>query len=49
MVAQAKVESVYARQIFGEERIASLRAAQCRLRVSLLRLAFHRKERPRRR
>ena len=38
-----------ARQIFGEERIASLRAAQRRLRVSLLRLAFHRKDRPRRR
>ena len=49
MVARAKVESVYARQIFGDERIASLRAAQRRLRVCLLRLAFHRKERPRRR
>ena len=48
MVARAKVESVYARQIFGEERIAGLRAAQRRLRVSLLRLAFHRKERRRR-
>jgi transglutaminase-like putative cysteine protease len=49
MVAQAKVEAVYARQLFGEERMASLRAAQRRLRVSLLRLAFHRRERPRRR
>ena len=45
MVAQAKVESVYAQQLLGEERIASLRAAQRRLRVMLLRLAFHRKER----
>jgi hypothetical protein len=45
MVAQAKVESVYARQIFGEERLASLRSAQRRLRVSLLRLAFRRKDR----
>ena len=49
MVAQAKVESVYAHQLLGEERIASLRAAQRRLRVMLLRLAFHRKERRRHR
>ncbi len=48
-VARAKVESVYAQQILGDERIASLRAAQRRLRVSLLKLAFHRKERRRRR
>jgi transglutaminase-like putative cysteine protease len=48
-VARAKVESVYAHQLLGEERIASLKAAQRRLRVSLLRLAFHRKERRRRR
>lgn len=47
-VARAKVESVYAREILGEERLASLRAAQRRLRVSLLRLAFRRKERRRR-
>ncbi len=47
-VAQAKVESVYARQVLGEERLESLRAAQRRLRVSLLRLAFRRKERRRR-
>lgn len=47
-VARAKVESVYAREILGEERLASLRAAQRRLRVSLLRLAFHRRERRRR-
>ena len=48
-VARAKVESTYARQVLGEERLASLRAAQRRLRVSLLRLAFRRKERRRRR
>jgi hypothetical protein len=47
-VARAKVESVYARQILGDERLASLRAAQRRLRVGLLRLAFTRKERRRR-
>jgi hypothetical protein len=41
-VAQAKVESVYAREILGDERIQSLKAAQRRLRVSLLRLAFRR-------
>jgi transglutaminase-like putative cysteine protease len=49
LVARAKVEAVYAHEILGEERIASLRAAQRRLRVMLLRLAFHRKERRRRR
>jgi hypothetical protein len=48
-VARAKVESTYARQVLGEERLATLRAAQRRLRVSLLRLAFQRKERRRRR
>lgn len=47
-VARAKVESVYARQILGDERLAGLRAAQRRLRVGLLRLAFRRKERRRR-
>jgi len=49
MVARAKVESTYARHILGEERLADLRAAQRRLRVSLLRLAFRRKDRRRRR
>jgi transglutaminase-like putative cysteine protease len=44
-VAKAKVESVYARGILGEERLATLRAAQRRLRVGLLRLAFRRRER----
>jgi transglutaminase-like putative cysteine protease len=48
-VARAKVEAVYAHQLLGEERIAGLKAAQRRLRVSLLKLAFHRKERRRRR
>jgi transglutaminase-like putative cysteine protease len=47
-VARAKVESVYAREMLGDARIAALRAAQRRLRVSLLRLAFRRKERRRR-
>ena len=46
-VARAKVESVYAREILGQEQLAGLRAAQRRLRVSLLRLAFRRKERHR--
>ena len=48
-VARAKVEAVYAHQVLGDERIASLKAAQRRLRVSLLKLAFHRKERRKRR
>ena len=48
-VARAKVESTYAREILGDARMASLRSAQSRLRVSLLRLAFRRKDRPRRR
>ena len=47
-VARAKVESVYARQVIGEEQLAILGAAQRRLRVGLLRLAFRRKERRRR-
>ncbi|MEO8438403.1 MAG: transglutaminase domain-containing protein [Chloroflexota bacterium] len=48
-VARAKVESVYAREIMGDERLENLKTAQRRLRVSLLRLAFRRKERRRRR
>ena len=48
-VAHAKVESIYAREILGTERLARVREAQRRLRVSLLRLAFRRKERRRRR
>lgn len=48
-VAEAKVESVYARQVLDSDRIQRLRDAQRRLRVSLLRLAFRRKERRTRR
>ena len=44
-VARAKVESAYGRGILGDDRLAALRAAQRRLRVSLLRLAFRRKDR----
>jgi transglutaminase-like putative cysteine protease len=47
MVARAKVESVYAREILSQDRIDSLRQAQRRLRVGLLRLAFRRKDRKR--
>jgi Transglutaminase-like enzymes, putative cysteine proteases len=48
-VARAKVESAYGQRILGDDRLAALRAAQRRLRVSLLRLAFRRKDRPHRR
>ena len=48
-VAQAKVESVYARQVLSGDRVQRLRDAQRRLRVSLLRLAFRRNERRTRR
>jgi transglutaminase-like putative cysteine protease len=48
-VAHAKVESVYARELLSSERLDRLRDAQRRLRLSLLRLAFRRKERKRRR
>ena len=48
-VARAKVETAYGRQVLGEDRLASLRAAQRRLRLVLLRLAFRRKYRRRRR
>jgi transglutaminase-like putative cysteine protease len=47
-VAQAKVESVYGRQLLSEERLAAINAAQRRLRVGLFRLAFRRRERGRR-
>jgi transglutaminase-like putative cysteine protease len=46
-VARAKVETAYGRTILGEERLAALQSAQRRLRVSLLRLAFRRKDRRR--
>jgi transglutaminase-like putative cysteine protease len=48
-VARAKVETAYGRAILGDERLSALRTAQRRLRISLLRLAFRRKERRRRR
>jgi transglutaminase-like putative cysteine protease len=48
-VARAKVETAYGREILGDERLAALRSAQRRLRVMLLRLAFRRKDRRRRR
>ena len=48
-VARAKVETVYGRQILGTERLASLRSAQRRLRVTLLRLALRSRRRQRRR
>lgn len=47
-VARAKVETAYGRQILGDDRLASLKAAHRKLRVALLRLAFRRKERRRR-
>ena len=45
MVAQAKVEAAYGRRVLGEERLVNLRVAQRQLRVTLLRLAFRRKDR----
>jgi transglutaminase-like putative cysteine protease len=48
-VARAKVETAYGRQILSGDQLSSLRSAQRRLRVSLLRLAFRRKDRRRRR
>ena len=48
-VATAKVESAYGQRILGTERLAALRTAQRKLRLGLLRLAFRRKDRARRR
>jgi transglutaminase-like putative cysteine protease len=48
-VARAKVETSYGREILGDDRLAALRAAQRRLRLLLLRLAFRRRDRRRRR
>ena len=48
-VARAKVESAYGRRILADDRLVALRAAQRRLRVSLLRLVLRRKDRTRRR
>jgi transglutaminase-like putative cysteine protease len=47
-VATAKVEVAYGRRELGEDRLRTLRASYRRLRVSLLRLAFRRRERRRR-
>ncbi len=47
-VARAKVEVAYGRRELGADAAASLRAAQRRLRVGLLRLLLRRRERPRR-
>jgi transglutaminase-like putative cysteine protease len=44
-VAHAKVEVAYGRGVLSEERLRALRDAHRRLRVSLLRLAFRRRER----
>ncbi len=48
-VAAAKVEVSYGRRTLSDDRLRTLRDAQRRLRVSLLRLAFRRKDRRRRR
>jgi transglutaminase-like putative cysteine protease len=44
-VARAKVEVAYGRGVLSDERLRALRDAHRRLRVSLLRLAFRRRER----
>jgi hypothetical protein len=49
LVAQSKVEVAYGGRRLGVDRIMALRDAQRRLRTSLLRLALHRKQRPKRR
>jgi hypothetical protein len=48
LVAQAKVETVYGRGLMSDERLRALRAAERRLRLNLLRLAFRRRDRGRR-
>ena len=48
LVAQAKVETAYGRGILGADRLQALKAAERRLKVNLLRLAFRRRERRRR-
>jgi transglutaminase-like putative cysteine protease len=47
-VARAKVETAYGRTVLESDRLQSLREAERRLRVSLLSLAFRRRERRRR-
>jgi hypothetical protein len=49
LVAQAKVETAYGRGVLGEDRLAALKAAERRLKLNLMRLAFRRRERRRRR
>ena len=49
MVARAKVETAYGRFRLEDDRIQALRAAERKLRLNLLRLAFRRRERRRRR
>ena len=44
-VARAKVEVAYGRRLLGDDGLRSLRDAQRRLRLGLLRLALRRKER----
>jgi transglutaminase-like putative cysteine protease len=46
-VATAKVEVAYGRHELGDDRLKALGASYRRLRVSLLRLAFRRRDRPR--
>jgi transglutaminase-like putative cysteine protease len=48
-VARAKVEVAYGRRLLGDDGVRSLREAQRRLRLGLLRLALRRKERKARR
>jgi hypothetical protein len=48
-VARAKVEVAYGRGRLGEDRLRSLRDAQRRLRIALLALILHRRERRERR
>ncbi len=47
-VARAKVETAYGRTVLESDRLQALREAERRLRVSLLSLAFRRRERRRR-
>jgi transglutaminase-like putative cysteine protease len=46
-VASAKVEVAYGKRVLGEDRLRAVREAYRRLRVSLLRLAFRRRDRRR--
>ena len=49
LVAHAKVETAYGRGILGADRLQALKAAERRLKLNLLRLAFRRRDRRRRR